>query len=79
MARDYYTDAEQLAQQLSEQGLADWSRQLRDVVAAGATPTEILMGVRWVLSELLASGDASPGIQATAAELRDAINGALGG
>jgi hypothetical protein len=54
MARDLYADAHTLAAALSDAGLASWADRIEDIISGGATATEILMGLRWTLGELLA-------------------------
>ncbi len=46
VARDYYTETTALAARLAEAGHGSWSQRLTDMIAAGATATEILMGLR---------------------------------
>jgi hypothetical protein len=60
MARDYYAEARALSAKLTEQGYGTWSEQLTDKIAAGATGTEIVMGLRWVLAQLLQNDDGLP-------------------
>ena len=49
MARDFYAEAEEIAAALVADGLVDEAGSLRNVIASGATATEILMGMRWHL------------------------------
>ena len=51
MGCDYYAEAKQIASKLANEGLLAEAQALQDVIAAGATATEILMGVRWQLRE----------------------------
>jgi hypothetical protein len=60
MARDYYADAMSLAATLAERGYHKWSQQLTDTMAAGATATEIVMGLRWILARMLQEEDCLP-------------------
>lgn len=60
MARDHYAEARALAAKLAEQGYGIWSEQLTEKIAAGATGTEIVMGLRWVLAQLLQNEDELP-------------------
>jgi hypothetical protein len=60
LARDYYAETRALAAKLTDQGYAGWSEQLTDEIAAGATGTEIVMGLRWVLAQLLQNEDGLP-------------------
>ncbi len=52
MARDFYAEAEQIADGLASEGLVGEADGLRSVIASGATATEILMGVRWHLQNI---------------------------
>ena len=54
MTRDLYADAQVLDNDMGEAGYPEWDRRIDDAIAAGATSTEILMALRWTLSELLA-------------------------
>ena len=69
MARDYYAETRALAATLADGGFGTWSQQLTDMIAAGATGTEICMGLRWVLTQMLQTEDALP------ASLRMEANG----
>lgn len=53
MARDVYGEARALGVEVWDAGHPDWSKRIDDVVAGGATATEILMGLRWTFGELL--------------------------
>jgi hypothetical protein len=57
MAYDHYAAVKTLADRLSAEGQSAWAGKLRDVMAAGATGTEIFMGLRWQLRELKRSGN----------------------
>ena len=69
MARDYYAEARALAAKLTERGYGGWSEQLTGAIAAGATGTEIVMGLRWVLAQMLEKEDGLP------ADLREEAGG----
>jgi hypothetical protein len=60
MARDYYAEARALAVKLADGGCGAWAQRLTDMIDAGATGTEIVMGLRWVLARLLEDDDAVP-------------------
>lgn len=60
MARDYYAETTDLAATLTERGLGSWSRRLTHEMAAGATGTEIVMGLRWTLAQMLETEPALP-------------------
>jgi hypothetical protein len=49
MARDFYAEAERIAQGLHAEGLVNEAESLRGAIASGAIATEILMGIRWHL------------------------------
>jgi hypothetical protein len=69
VARDDDAEARALAAKLDQQGYGTWSQRLTDMIAAGATGTEIVMGLRWVLAQLLQGEDGLP------ADLRDEARG----
>ena len=56
MAIDYYTEARLIADAIGNQGHTFMATALRDSVEYGSTATEILMAVRYQLTELVASG-----------------------
>ena len=56
MELDYYTEARLIADAIGDQGHAEMATTLRDAVEYGSTATEILMALRYHLSELVASG-----------------------
>jgi hypothetical protein len=70
VARDDDAEARALAAKLDQQGYGTWSQRLTDMIAAGATGTEIVMGLRWVLAQLLQGED---GRQTSATRLVDSI------
>ncbi|VXC24465.1 hypothetical protein [Nocardioides sp. AX2bis] len=51
--------------------------RIDDVTVGGATGTEILMGLRFVLGNLVESGECDSALADRAAELRRAIDAAL--
>ncbi len=79
VTRDYYGDARVIAVQLGEIGLDDWAAKIEHVLEGGATSSEILMGLRWNLRQLLADnpGGLSDELSGSVAELADAIDGVL--
>jgi hypothetical protein len=77
MVSDPYADATALAAMLKARHLPDWATKLEDVIAAGATSTEILMGIRWVLQELLAYTQLDATVQEAATELVARVNALL--
>jgi hypothetical protein len=54
---DAAPDVDLIKQRLVDEGQPAWAEKLDDVIAAGATGTEIVMGIRWVLSNLLTDRD----------------------
>ena len=56
MKVDYYTEARLIADAIGDQGHAEMATTLRDAVEYGSTATEILMALRYRLTELVASG-----------------------
>ena len=78
MNYDHYSVANSIADSLDVEGHADWAMQLKNVIAEGATGTEILMGLRWHLRRLKDSGLAiSPSVQIQVDELLAELNKAL--
>lgn len=77
MARDYIGDARSLSGQLGQLGYGRWVSRIDDVIVGGATGAEILMGLRFVLGNLVESGECDGALTAQAAELRHAIDAAL--
>ena len=78
MPRDYYNDAEEVAERLREQGEALWGDKLTRAIEEGFTATEILMALRHELGELLERGPGLDGAtQHLAASLRSDIDAAL--
>jgi hypothetical protein len=53
MARDYYNDGFELAQQVRDAGYSEWASRLEETIEHGSTGTEILMGLRSVTGDLL--------------------------
>lgn len=78
MTRDYYGESRALAADLSEAGRQQWADEIDLVIASGSTATEILMGIRWTLSQLLTSEPDLPAeLTERAADLRDGIDQVL--
>jgi hypothetical protein len=79
MQRDFYNDAFELAHQTRDAGHPDWAVRLEDTIESGSTATEILMGLRWVLGELLSAvTDLPPETRGLADDLRASIGNLLG-
>lgn len=53
MSIDYYAEAKAIAQILASRGLGTEAASLLDAIESGSTATEILMALRWRLSELV--------------------------
>lgn len=58
MGIDYYAEAESIAQTLASHGLGAEATSLRDAIESGSTATEILMALRWRVSEMIRAGSA---------------------
>jgi hypothetical protein len=71
---DPYADAAALSAMLRARHMADWATQIDDVIAAGATATEILMGIRWVVQKLLADAHLDAALDKQARELVASID-----
>lgn len=67
MAFDAYSGAADLARDLDARGYKTHAASVRDIVAAGSTATEILMGLRWTLEQISADPSLSK-------ELRDQVD-----
>lgn len=52
MSFDYYLEAGHIIDALASEGMEWEATKLRDVITAGATSAEILMGMRWHLQEI---------------------------
>lgn len=50
---DYYQEAKEIAGLLKRNGERKWADKIIESIEAGATGTEILMGVRWNIQECL--------------------------
>lgn len=78
MARDYYADAHEIAERLAEAGEYAWSDRIEQVIAAGFTATEILMGIQVQLGLLLDSdATLSAGTRELIIDLRRSIQQAV--
>jgi len=55
MARDLYADGYELAERLQERGEREWSDRISNSIDDGFTATEILMALRFQITELLGS------------------------
>lgn len=53
MPRDFYADSRALGADLWEAGLKPWADRLDAVLEGGSPSSEILMGLRWTLDQLL--------------------------
>lgn len=78
MPLDFYAETRALGNSLWDAGFASWAERLDSVMLGGATPTEILMGVRWTLGQLLDSAPVLPAaLQQQVVALRRALDEAL--
>ena len=79
MARDYALEGKQFADALEKDGFAAEAAQVREVIDFASTGGELLMGLRFRLSELQTLTSLAPGMKARALELQLAIQTALAG
>ncbi len=79
VARDYYGEARSMAGQLRADAgqLEQFARAIDDTIAAGFAATEILMGLRVRLGELLLGGSVSEQRRSAIEDLLNGINEAL--
>ena len=57
---DVVLETRRCAALLAQGGLLDWSRKLVDAIESAATGGELVMAVRWTLTELRKSGEPIP-------------------
>ena len=78
MVLDYYAASRALGADLWEAGYKEWADKIDAMIEGGSTSSEILMGLRWTLTQL---GEAelglSPELKRRADGLRDEIDTAL--
>lgn len=74
---DIYESAERFAQHLAQHGRPEPAEAIREAVAGGATGTEILMRLRWVLRRLSDSDLASAELACEIEELLSSIDAKL--
>jgi len=72
MAIDYYELAKTVIKLLQMDGYPDAASRLDDVLQAGMGATEILMGLRYHIREVLSEGLAIPG--STSAAMNDLLS-----
>ena len=53
MSSNLYADAQALGADRADAGYDNWECRISDAIAAGATSGEILMALRWSLSQLI--------------------------
>ena len=51
----YYADTQRIIEALASEGLLTEAQALTNVMGAGSTATEILMGIRWQLQQIEAA------------------------
>lgn len=74
---DLYAEARALQVGLEGAGLPGWSSEIDDAVVAGATGSEVLMGLRWVLDRLTSETGLPAELRSQARELLDMVQAAL--
>lgn len=77
MARDYYAEAEKLADDARRAGFPDVADSVIRVIEEGFTSTEILLGIRSVLSEALPRLASAPRLRDDTISLIEGVNEAL--
>jgi hypothetical protein len=78
VTRDYYCESRVLGADLWEAGYKEWADKLDAVIQSGSTSTEILMGIRYTLVQLVSSRPSLPHeLSARVAELEREIRIAL--
>ncbi|MGO4222385.1 hypothetical protein AB4Y64_11095 [Lysobacter sp. TAF61] len=77
MTKDYYREARAIARMMHSEGHFDWANRLEASIEEGATVTEILMMLRWNLSEFWALGLGSSELNGLTHDLDCAIDAAL--
>lgn len=78
MTRDYYADSRALGSDLWEAGYKVWADKIDAVIDGGSTSSEILMGLRWTMDQLVAEEPGLVGVlEQRVASLRRAIDAAL--
>ena len=78
MTRDYYGESRVLGVDLWEAGYKEWADKLDAVIQSGSTATEILMGIRRTLAQLISSQpNLSRELSARAADLEREVSRVL--
>ena len=78
MSKDLYAEASALAGNLADAGHSEWERRIHNAIAGGATATEILMALRWTLSEMLLRDEGiRDSLRDNASRLRNELDQAL--
>lgn len=77
MVNDPYAEARAIAKMLRLQQRHEWSSKIEDIIAGGSTATEILMGLRWILGELLRDEPLDGATATRARELEKAVDALL--
>ena len=78
MTRDYYAESRALGVDLWGAGYKDWADKIDTIIKSGVTSSEILMGLRWTLSELsVKEHGLPPDLRQRAESLRREIDEAL--
>lgn len=74
MVSEPYAASAALVSRLRESGLAVWAQRIEDVVQGGSTATEILMGLRWTLRELLQVPALPPDVAGGASAILESVD-----
>ncbi len=77
MARDYVAEARAVGLTIGGPDAPVWRERLEDVIQGGATGSEILMGLRWVLARILTEAELGAADRDRAGELHRAVDEAL--
>jgi hypothetical protein len=77
MNYDYYAESRRLAAKLSDESLDDWALKILSAIEKGVTATEILMMLRWNLSNFLLARIGSDEVICRAKQLYQKINSVL--
>jgi hypothetical protein len=78
VTRDYYGEGRALGADLWEAGYKEWADKIDSVIQSGSTATEILMGMRWTLGQMLIAQETLPvQLAERARDLEQEINKAL--
>jgi hypothetical protein len=74
MVSDPYQTAANITDALRASGMNDWASKIDDIVFGGSTSSEILMGLRWALDDLLTLQSLPFNLRNQVQELRDTVD-----